>query len=137
MAFTKKSAPAGMMTLESIDKLAVGTTIYKVYPPKNGGMICKGVITRAPHFHEMGGSRISESLWIELDHGTSLFTGKVSLSDCGICREPYNTNRMFLNEEDAIAYLEHENFVLITDEHGKTRNVSKELHNVIFGGSHS
>jgi hypothetical protein len=82
----------------------------------------------------MGGSRISESLWIDLDHSESLFTGAVSLSDCGICREPYNTNRLFLNEEDAIAYLEHEDFVLIKDEHGKTRNISKVLHNVIFGG---
>ena len=99
MNYSNDVRPEGSVTPETMDALTVGTTVWKVYPPRCGGYICKGVITRAPYQNR-------KTLWIDVDSDCGfIFKGSVSLGDAGVISATYNANRLFVKEEDANEYL--------------------------------
>lgn len=123
--FANDLIPEGCVIPETLDDIKVGVTVYKVYPPKNGGMVVAGVVTRAPYY-------MGASLWFDTHGKSGLLNGANSVTDAGIMYEPYNQNRLFLNKAQAQAYLELEDYVSVLDSAGNWAELPKDVYNKYF-----
>jgi hypothetical protein len=123
--FANDFIPEGCVIPETLDYIKVGVTVYKVYPPKNGGMVVHGVVTRAPYYN-------GKSLWFDTAGKSGLLNGANSVTDAGIMHEPYNQNRLFLNRAQAEAYLKLEDKVGVVDSAGNWAELPTDVYELYF-----